>query len=642
MDRQYHDVIKRELGTTRSRRQVLGTAAKGTIGGVGAALVARGLGQNPNGSGLAPGVSAQEAGCAAPADVKVRANIFDFQLDAERLKSLRRGVAVMRLRAETDPTSWTFQANLHAIPAVSEPEPTWCQHASWFFFPWHRMYLYWFEQILREASGDPELILPYWNYTDDVSQRFLPASLRAPNAPDGSFNSLFEPRREPFINEGWGLRASAVDTTRAFALTNFFHEDGVPGAASFGGARTLVPAFYTKRDNMGRLEGVPHGPIHTSVGGPGGSFSHTFTTAGTLAYRVDQSQDMAGTVTVNAGAAMNRTDVRIFDEGIEFPNLEITVGTKVKWTNEGVFSHGIASDDGTTFNVPSLDPVGYMRSLFVSARDPVFWMHHANIDRLWNRWLEPAVGGSNPPATETEWMDQEFTFYRPDRSPVTMKVRDVLSVYCLGYRYDDDPETEPAPVEAPAIVSRATPTAGAEPRVSMLGENSPAEPIALGADRLTTPIALEAPADATLRRVAMSEATPVAGAVSPRVVLTLEGVRDTGAPAGIYEIYVNLPSDADPDFRGDSFVGLISLFGITAHADHGAADQQSFDITSAVRSAQERGDWAGEVTVTFVAQGLVPPEGQAGTPAADAAEAFPRAAPEPWVTIERITVATVE
>jgi plastocyanin len=621
---------------------VLSTAAKGAIGGVGAALVARGLGQGLVDSELVSGASAKESACALAADVKVRANIFDFQLDAERLRSLRRGVAVMKSRAETDPTSWTFQANLHAIPAMLEPEPTWCQHASWFFFPWHRMYLYWFEQILREASGDPELTLPYWNYTDDVAQRFLPASLRALNDPDGNLNSLFEPRREPLINQGWGLPATAVNTARAFELTNFFHEDGVPGAESFGGARTFEPDFYTKQANVGRLEGRPHGPVHTSVGGPGGSFSHTFAAAGTFAYRVDQNQDLAGTVTVNDGASMNPTPVRIFDEGFDIPALEITTGTTVIWTNEGVFAHAIASDDGTTFDSPSLGPVGYMRSLFVSARDPIFWMHHANIDRLWNRWLEPEVGGSNPPATETEWMDQEFTFYRPDRSPVTMKVRDVLSVYCLGYRYDDDPETEPAPVEAPVIVSRATPAAGAEPRVSMLAENSPAEPIALGADRLTTPIVLEAPADATLRRVAMSEATPVAGAVSPRVVLTLEGIRDTGAPAVTYEVYVNLPPDAEPEFRSDAFVGLINLFGLSAHADHGAADAQSFDITAAVRSAQERGDWAGEVSVTFVAQGLVPPEEQAGTPVAEATEALTRAVIGPWVTIERITVVTVE
>src|SRR4029079_15889074 len=30
---------------------------------------------------------------------------------------------------------------------------------------------------------------------------------------------------------------------------------------------------------------------------------------------------------------------------------------------------------------------GEMRSIGTSARDPIFWLHHANVDRLWNRWL---------------------------------------------------------------------------------------------------------------------------------------------------------------------------------------------------------------------------------------------------------------
>ena len=44
--------------------------------------------------------------------------------------------------------------------------------------------------------------------------------------------------------------------------------------------------------------------------------------------------------------------------------------------------------------------LGLMRSLFVSARDPIFWMHHANIDRIWSEWMHrhgqhylPITGG---------------------------------------------------------------------------------------------------------------------------------------------------------------------------------------------------------------------------------------------------------
>ena len=34
---------------------------------------------------------------------------------------------------------------------------------------------------------------------------------------------------------------------------------------------------------------------------------------------------------------------------------------------------------------------GWMGSVPTAAQDPIFWLHHCNIDRLWNRWLAAAV-----------------------------------------------------------------------------------------------------------------------------------------------------------------------------------------------------------------------------------------------------------
>jgi tyrosinase-like protein len=35
---------------------------------------------------------------------------------------------------------------------------------------------------------------------------------------------------------------------------------------------------------------------------------------------------------------------------------------------------------------------GDLGSPATAARDPIFWLHHANIDRLWVRWTDPARG----------------------------------------------------------------------------------------------------------------------------------------------------------------------------------------------------------------------------------------------------------
>ena len=41
-----------------------------------------------------------------------------------------------------------------------------CQHGSWFFLPWHRMYLAAFERIVQFSLEDDEWSLPYWYAID--------------------------------------------------------------------------------------------------------------------------------------------------------------------------------------------------------------------------------------------------------------------------------------------------------------------------------------------------------------------------------------------------------------------------------------------------------------------------------------------
>ena len=74
------------------------------------------------------------------------------------------------------------------------------------------MYLYFFERILRAASGGPTLTLPYWNYAKATPMaRALPAPFRTPT----TGNPLFVAQRNPPINTGAFLPSSAVSTTVA-------------------------------------------------------------------------------------------------------------------------------------------------------------------------------------------------------------------------------------------------------------------------------------------------------------------------------------------------------------------------------------------------------------------------------------------
>src|SRR5687768_9180251 len=60
----------------------------------------------------------------------------------------------------TDPRSWRFQAAIHGLesvpPTLRDPRG-WssCRHNSWFFLPWHRVYLYYFERMIQFQLDDP-------------------------------------------------------------------------------------------------------------------------------------------------------------------------------------------------------------------------------------------------------------------------------------------------------------------------------------------------------------------------------------------------------------------------------------------------------------------------------------------------------
>ena len=107
-----------------------------------------------------------------------------------------KAIAEMQKRPITDPTSWRYQAAIHDYitgdDPLAYPERRFHLHpisrrsgrvantAPGFFLPWHRAYLFYFEQMLRQIiqklGGPSDWALPYWNYSDpsNSSARCLP------------------------------------------------------------------------------------------------------------------------------------------------------------------------------------------------------------------------------------------------------------------------------------------------------------------------------------------------------------------------------------------------------------------------------------------------------------------------------------
>jgi tyrosinase len=247
--------------------------------------------------------------------------------------------------------------------------------------------------------------------------------------------------------------------------------------------------------------------------------------------------------------------------------------------------------------------LGLMTNPDTAALDPIFWLHHANIDRLWNVWLKQQRRPSDPPdafknPTNPDWLDgprnRDFSMPNLDGSLYKFVARNVLdtTVPALDYVYDDD--APPAPLESVAArleslgASRAlaaeleggltmTPPKPAE----LMGANL--EAVQLGHDVVQTQVRL----DSGQRRELTATLESVGGAAPmkkepDRVYLNLENIRSP-SDAAIFYVYVNLPKDADPEQYPDHFAGTLSMFGVSkASAKQDKAGNgitASFDIT---------------------------------------------------------------
>jgi tyrosinase len=233
-------------------------------------------------------------------------------------------------------------------------------------------------------------------------------------------------------------------------------------------------------------------------------------------------------------------------------------------------------------------PDGLMSSFGTAALDPIFWLHHANLDRLWETWLRPAPGrGAHFNPTETDWLDMAYELVEPDGTRVTMHVRDVLDIeQQLGYTYSHlEPAGPPVPIE--------------EAMVAMADEGRPPEMI--GA--LDEPVTLAGRTSSASFPVSAPARPPAGGleaAAPPRVYLNIENVEGTANPGLIYGVYVNLPEGEAPRPESPHFVGTLSFFGIETTQPRDDDEEAPhelryvFDITPTVQALSAQGSWDSE------------------------------------------------
>ena len=113
--------------------------------------------------------------------------------------------------------------------------------------------------------------------------------------------------------------------------------------------------------------------------------------------------------------------------------------------------------ESTPHNYVHVDIAGLMESPATAGQDPIFWLHHANIDRLWEVWLalpgsvrltDPGGGSA---LLVSQWQSAIFWFGL-EQSPSTYTMDDVedLSSATMGYEYEsiELPEASAAAIAA--------------------------------------------------------------------------------------------------------------------------------------------------------------------------------------------------
>ena len=342
------------------------------------------------------------------------------------------------------PLQWDQWAMTHARHCTETGPGVPQVHWSWYFLPWHRAYLFFLERqlanvvtnVLKEDGS--KFALPYWDW-------ILHAEI--PNTRER------EMQGKPSPLFGYDLNLESMNEADNLGFDNLALWDG------YRGPTILKP----KMDPANERSPKSKEEIQQTL---------KFMSAAYIRDMLDLPFELFAGQKVDPDKEPTRNGQGLLEHD-PHNNGHDWVGSR----------QGKNRDMGT---------------LRYAALDPIFMMHHANIDRIWSWYTKP-----QPDPDTSPWGMQRYTFTDLDGSPVSILVRDIVKGITNITYAEPAAETLKQPVMLTLLqtVKRREPEEKSETVVET-GGTVTSRPLTLNAASKPATGALAIAARATVRRAA--------------------------------------------------------------------------------------------------------------------------------------------
>ncbi|NEP13867.1 MAG: tyrosinase family protein [Symploca sp. SIO2C1] len=297
------------------------------------------------------------------------------------LDSYKIAITEMLNRPPCDPHNWYRNALVHTLD---------CPHGNWWFLPWHRGYMGWFEKTCRQLSCNSNFAFPYWDWTEE------------PYLPDVFFDGVLDPSNEAFIqsydvfmrdfknpmSQFWdSLSQEQLDQLRYREYNSFddfwaYVERIFPPPGYFRGLTRGNSGFDEETQTAVSEDTILEALSDKYFAG----FNNT------------SDDDELKYKFVGFGSGPADHHGMMVSQGI----IEAQPHNLVHNIVGGIF------EDNTA---------GFMTE-FLSPVDPIFFMHHSNMDRLWDVWTRKQESFGLPTlpigSRLDKWREEPFLFFIDD------------------------------------------------------------------------------------------------------------------------------------------------------------------------------------------------------------------------------------